>query len=84
MFKPSKYDKSGPELTAPKQINIKDSDSDNFSDSGMSGDDGQNNKENDAEQKTPDKFAQEYEEPKPRKSRKISFVEPIVKVEQST
>ena len=44
LFKPSKYNKSGPELTAPTQINIKDSDSDNFSDSGVSGDD-INNKE---------------------------------------
>ena len=84
VFKPSKFDKSGPELSAPMQINCKDSDSDNFSDSGMSGISGQNNKEDDVEKKSPEKLSYEYDENKPRKSKKISFVSPIVKVEQST
>ena len=50
----------------------------------MSGISGQNNKEDDVEKKSPEKLSYEYDENKPRKSKKISFVSPIVKVEQST
>ena len=86
MFKPSKQTgkgKSGPELECPLQIMHKDSDSENFSDSGMSSEGRAAEKELRASVSSG--ALEEQADNKPRKSRKINFAEPVVsKVPQGT
>ena len=78
MFKPNKQagkGKSGPELECPLQIMHKDSDSENFSDSGMSSEGKKAEKE--LRVSVSSGALEEQTENKPRKSRKINFVEPV-------
>ena len=78
MFKPSKQTgkgKSGPELECPLQIMHKDSDSENFSDSGMSS---EGRAEKELRVSVSSGALEETTDNKPRKSRKINFTESVV------